>query len=187
MESMRGRRFSELPSPISLAADPVIAYVVQVFIIPKPAGGHRLLKHVIFNDKVKVGHARPWLRGAGYAFEWEGNARNFKKAVQHMFNHMGGFRSRWSDTGAESVTDDQELLDKSGRARPPHQHVTANLEESLVGPRLRHGRGARPRAEPRAALRPRIQREKPARRQRPRGLLALQRLLADAPREHHQT
>eukprot|EP00434_Breviolum_minutum_P017406 symbB.v1.2.015367.t1/scaffold1145.1/size135521/4 len=85
-------RFHDLPSPFGLKESPHMPFDFQLAVIPLADGQKFLVKQIVFSDRVKGEIAKQICHGDCQTISWQGNAVNLKKAVQFMWEKMGGFQ-----------------------------------------------------------------------------------------------
>ena len=135
-------RFHDLPEPFCLKVSPGRSFDFQLAAVPMPENGkYYLLKHLIFPEKVKVEQAQSLCYGQCHMLQWQENAKNVKKAFQHMFEKMGGFQVRAFALQASGVGGGGPQSDEKGNF---HQNLTEEAIEAgfdyieAHGPRTHH-------------------------------------------------
>lgn len=92
-QACKDSRFHDLPPPFRLKISPEMPFEFQLAAVPMQDDNKwYLLKHIALPEQVKVDFAKDLCFGSCHILEWKGNAKNVKKAFQHMFLNMGGFQ-----------------------------------------------------------------------------------------------
>ena len=117
-------RFHDLPEPFCLKESPGRSFDFQVAAVPMPENGkYYLLKHIIFPEKEKVEQAQGQCYGQCHMLQWQGNAKNVKKAFQYMFEKMGGFQVQAFTLQASGV---------GGGGGGPHSDEKSTFHQNLT-------------------------------------------------------
>ena len=91
----RDGAFQRFPEPFGFKTNPDVGVEKQLALIPNSARNKfYLLKHFIFKEQVKTEYAKQLCHGELHQVSWGVNAKNIKKALQYMFENMGGYQIR---------------------------------------------------------------------------------------------
>ena len=60
--------------------------------LPDQPGKYFLLKHISFSEQVKIEFPKTLCHGDCLCVQWQGHNKNIRKALQYMFDNMGGFQ-----------------------------------------------------------------------------------------------